>query len=471
MVFHAKQNQEQPAVEKKTPLLRKDYPQVYKEWQQIVTQKMSHLSKPQAVVLALWSFGIAVTHCCGLSSVTVFIADLLGQPENNVRERLRQWYKEGGCRGGRKRADVDVKGSFIPLLRWILSWWGSDDKSLVLAADASTLGQRFTVLLIAVVYRGCGIPVAWKIVGATDKGSWKPHWLELFAQIEGGIPADWKVIVTTDRGLYAKWMYQAIQKCHWHPFMRINSGGLYQPAPDAPNGEWLPLSQILTLVGQNIAREVKCFKSDSLSCTLLGRWDHGYTDPWLIVTDLPPQEATSYWYGMRNWIECLFKDLKRGGLGWHQTKMTDPERAERLWLAIAVATVLLVSVGGHADAQLSANRRSRWQSPDSDGDDPTDDSTDDPSISVAVDDSDRSTVTHPDRPKPSPTVNPSRSIYSFDANPIHQASHFCAARNTFSAPRWLSCFRRGYLKLLAALIRGDILPTGRFIPDYSLNTA
>ena len=41
---------------------------------------------------------------------------------------------------------------------------------------------------------------------------------------------------------------------------------------------------------------------------------------------------------MRSWIECLFKDNKRGGLAWHQTKITNPKRAERHWLAIAIAS-------------------------------------------------------------------------------------------------------------------------------------
>ena len=38
---------------------------------------------------------------------------------------------------------------------------------------------------------------------------------------------------------------------------------------------------------------------------------------------------------MRSWIECSFKDTKRGGFDWHQTKIdwhqtktTDPVRAE-----------------------------------------------------------------------------------------------------------------------------------------------
>jgi hypothetical protein len=45
---------------------------------------MPHLSKPQALVLGMWSFAIAMTHHCGLSTVTVFLAEMLEQPENTV---------------------------------------------------------------------------------------------------------------------------------------------------------------------------------------------------------------------------------------------------------------------------------------------------------------------------------------------------------------------------------------------------
>lgn len=61
---------------------------------------------------------------------------------------------------------------------------------------------------------------------------------------------------------------------------------------------------------------------------------------------------------MRSWIECLFQDAKRGGWKWHQTKMTDPTRAEGHWLAIALATLWLVSVGGEQDAMLSGDNSS-----------------------------------------------------------------------------------------------------------------
>ena len=137
-MFHSRDDYQQPQQWNLNPTPRKDYPPAYLEWQRIVTKKMPHLSKPQAVGLAMWSFGMAVTHCCGLSTVTVFLAQLLGQKENNLRERLRQWYKEDPKRPGRKLATLDVSTSFVPLLQWILSWWSPMEKSLVLAADAST---------------------------------------------------------------------------------------------------------------------------------------------------------------------------------------------------------------------------------------------------------------------------------------------------------------------------------------------
>ncbi len=53
---------------------------------------------------------------------------------------------------------------------------------------------------------------------------------------------------------------------------------------------------------------------------------------------------------MRSWIEQGFKDSKRGGWQWQHTRMEDPERAERLWLAVAVATLWLLRVGGSVEA-------------------------------------------------------------------------------------------------------------------------
>src|SRR5256884_9824882 len=110
---------------------------------------------------------------------------------------------------------------------------------------------------------------------------------------------------------------------------------------------------------------------------------------------------------MRSWIEGSFKDTKRGGWHWHQTKMVDPKRAERLWLAIAVATLWVVSVGGEADAHLP--------------------------------------------------------VSSLEALPqTHVARRKATGR---SRPRMLSWFARGIVIIVATLIRGDGLVVGRFLPE------
>ena len=75
---------------------------------------------------------------------------------------------------------------------------------MVLAADASTLGQRFTLLVISVVYRGCGIPEEKENSRSYQKKAVvNLTLLKLLENLQDGVPDDWWVIVTTDRGLYA----------------------------------------------------------------------------------------------------------------------------------------------------------------------------------------------------------------------------------------------------------------------------
>ncbi|MFV9506147.1 MAG: transposase [Oscillochloridaceae bacterium umkhey_bin13] len=119
---------------------------------------------------------------------------------------------------------------------------------------------------------------------------------------------------------------------------------------------------MVTKDGANWKGRVVCFATPErqVTGTLLAQWVAPYKDPWLILTDLAPEDADVTWYGLRAWIECGYKDMKRGGWHWEQTKMTNPARAERLWLALAVATLLVVSVGVHAEVTRRCRCRTNW---------------------------------------------------------------------------------------------------------------
>ena len=176
------------------------------------------------------------------------------------------------------------------------------------------------------------------------------------------MPADWNVIALADRGLYAKWLFAAITALGWHPLLRINTQGKYRPQGWY---HWMALKDLVTQVGQRWQGRVTVFKNAPwrLECTLLACWGEGYTDPSLVVTDLPPEAAEVCWYGLRAWIEQGFKRIKRGGWQWQYTRMNDPARAERLWLAVAIATWWLLSVGGEADADLAVETMARCRTP------------------------------------------------------------------------------------------------------------
>ena len=221
--------------------------EVVSAWEETVSRQLPQLSRPQARVLALWSLGVVLAQRRGQTSVVAVVAGLLGHSEATVRQRLREWYytapEKAGSRRGIPRRDVEVATCFAPLLGWVLSWWGSRSRRLALALDASTLGARCTILALSVLYRGCAIPIAWKVVRAQEPGAWRPHWRALLRQMQTSVPPDWLVIVLGDRGVYAPWLYQAIVACGWHPFLRINTqttrgfgSSLYRLA--AAGGPW-----------------------------------------------------------------------------------------------------------------------------------------------------------------------------------------------------------------------------------------
>src|SRR5437870_153496 len=199
------------------------------EWTTIIHTHLPHLSKPQATVLALWSLGMVLARSCALTAVAVFLAVWLNRQEQTVRQQLREWCYEAEAKRGAHRQALEVGTCFVPLLRWVLHRW--QGTQLALALDATTLGLRFTVLAISVVYRGCAIPVAWTLVPANQPEAWRRHWLRMLRQLRPAIPRGWTVIVLADRGLYAGWLFRRIVRLGWHPFLRINTGGTFRPDP------------------------------------------------------------------------------------------------------------------------------------------------------------------------------------------------------------------------------------------------
>ncbi len=200
-------------------------------WTKELTKTFPDLSRPQLKGLAEWSFGMVLSRCCSLDSVAFYLADWFDQSEFTVRSRLREWYLPAQYKSvspsGDKRQELPVASCFAPLLNWVRRGW--PQPRLALALDASTLANRFVLLAVSVLYRRCAVPVAWKVLPATAKGSWRPYWVQLLQAVRGVLPDNWTVLVLADRGLWARWLFNEVQLLGWHPLMRVNRGGCFRP--------------------------------------------------------------------------------------------------------------------------------------------------------------------------------------------------------------------------------------------------
>lgn len=301
--------------------------------------------------LAEWSLGIAATQHCGTNTVSSFIAELTDEQPNTVRQRLREFYQQADRKRGPGRTDFDVSSCFVPLLRWARSLDSEGETSLALALDATTLRDVFTVLSVSVLVAGRAIPVAWVVRPARQSSSDRSLIEALFTQLKPAVPQDVSVVVTADRGLYAPWLFTLLVDLGWHPLLRINPQGQYRQPGQAEGRE---LAALVAEAGQHWAQPVVCFKQHPLTCTLVVRQQERHDEPWVLLTDLPPEQVESAWYGVRAWIEAGFKDLKRGALKWHLTRTTVPEHAARQWLALSVALLWLSSLGSQPQSPNTA---------------------------------------------------------------------------------------------------------------------
>ena len=89
------------------------------QWEHTVSRQMPHLSRPQALVLALWSYAMIVCKQCGTTSGAAWLAELLGGSYHSWRQRLREWCYNAQDKKGQQRSEVVVVSCFAALLRWM----------------------------------------------------------------------------------------------------------------------------------------------------------------------------------------------------------------------------------------------------------------------------------------------------------------------------------------------------------------
>ncbi len=80
-------------------------PEPLSQWLETVSTMLPSLRRPQAKVLAYWSYGMVLARSCGITLECAALALQLDCPEANLLQRLRQWCYGAKDKKGEKRRE------------------------------------------------------------------------------------------------------------------------------------------------------------------------------------------------------------------------------------------------------------------------------------------------------------------------------------------------------------------------------
>lgn len=310
--------------------------------QDAVATYLPVLTPAQQRGLVWWVYGTALAGNACQGAVLTALEPVVGAAGGAaVRQRLREWLYDGADKDAPCQAEIAVEACFAPLLGWVLAWWQGE--TLPLAVDATALGDRLIVLSVSVLYRGCAIPVGWHVTAANRPGAWLEPLLAVLRALAPGVPPGMLVLVLADRGLWSPRLWEALRALGWHPLLRVRQEATFQPH----GGQRVRAASLLPGPGHAWVGAGTAYKDAAKrkQATLIATWEEGQAEPWLVLTDLPPELVGPCWYGLRVWIELGFRAVKSLGWHWERTRRTDPNRVARHWLVLAVATLWVLATG------------------------------------------------------------------------------------------------------------------------------
>lgn len=208
--------------------------------------------------------------------------------------------------------------------------------------DRTMINDTINLLYISVAYGRRALPLGW--VRVPHEGN---SGLELQQQLliwfKQCLPEGSRVSVVADREFHSIHLAQWIEETLGLKFiLRIKAGTKihYQ-------GCWFSAG--------DLARKGEIFFWPSVRVTTEGPaqhrvnlvtvWDQDQEEPWLLITNYTDAKQARQIYAGRFWIEEMFSDHKSRGLNLESTRITDPDRLERLLVAVTLALLWIMEVG------------------------------------------------------------------------------------------------------------------------------
>jgi hypothetical protein len=311
--------------------------------------------------LALLVAGIAASEACSLRRAAREIRAMglsAAQPESIAR-RLRRTVAD-------LRLEADT--GLARLLREAVPWPADTPVPLVL--DESSTPGGLHILRLSLAYRGSCLPLAWAVWPHQQKLAPGDYWRHVEAVLDRAaavLPAEVRVVLLADRAYDIPPLLDRLAARGWEWVIRVKARSQlrWRATRNGPEQELREVvAAQLDQPGRRLRLTGETFKKAGWRPVhLLGEWGHGYADPLVVLTSLPPRWSVLGRYARRFWIEAAFRQDKSHGWDWAHSQIHDPQHQERLLLGLAWASLLVLSLGARQAAAALAARRASCAQP------------------------------------------------------------------------------------------------------------
>lgn len=236
----------------------------------------------------------------------------------------------------------------IEAMRGVVEWLAKPRKRLWVSIDWVDI-RNLHCLVLAARLRGRAIPLLWAVYRYQDfyrsQNNLEYGLLRVFRTM---VPESVQLIILADRGFGRAEMARECQKLEFgyiiriEPKVYIKGHGFVGKLIDLPirPGQQVVLHNVLYRKYKPVRQHIAVV------------WQIGKSEPWFLMTNLDkvPAKKLTKIFGRRMTIEQYFRDnkSKRNGFALRLTEIMDSDRLSRFLLILALAYILLVTIGLYA---------------------------------------------------------------------------------------------------------------------------
>ena len=234
-------------------------------------------------------------------------------------------------------------------LRWVAHAVGPRS-NIVVAMDWTDFDadDQSTIMLSLVSNHGRSTPLVWRTV---DKATLKNHRNDyedrVLRRLAEALPAGVKVLILADRGFGDQKLYRFLTEELKFDYLIRFRGNI---AVTSAEGETRPAADWVGVGGRPRTLRNALVTADSYQVgTVVCVHARDMKEPWCLASSTTAETAKRLMttYAKRWGIESGFRDTKdlRFGMGMASTRVSTPQRRDRLWLLNAFAVALLTLLG------------------------------------------------------------------------------------------------------------------------------